>query len=187
MLNALLATLLVFASAGLLLYLIGLLFNAVRVAAGGGSISLDPGATWEQWRVHRCVARARRGDALREQGDLDGALREFQAAFVLHTLRTRALGSLVVNHHAGLLSRLIAVTEEAQGGTVRLLSLAKVDRLLNERSDIQRRAFASRHAGDRARVRELEAQLVQNRDELRAALRHLIGEIHTARRPVAMH
>lgn len=186
MLNALLATILVFAGVGLLLYLVGLLFNAARSAVGGAG-SLDLSTTWERWRINRCVARARRGDALRERGDLDGALHEFQAAFFLRPLRNRSLGSVVVNHHTGLLSRLIAITEDLQGGTVRLLSLAKVDRLLNERSELQRRSFASRHAGDRPRVRQVEGQLAQNGHELQAALRQLIVEIHSARRTVQLH
>ena len=186
MLNALLATVLVFAGVGLLLYLVGLLFNAARSAAGGAGAP-DLRTMWERWRINRCVARARRGDALRERGDLNGALREFQAAFFLRPLRNRSLGSLVVNHHAGLLSRLIAITEDLQGGTVRLLSLAKVDRLLNERSELQRRSFASRFAGEQLRVREAERQLGQNSGELQAALRQLIVEIQSSRQTAHLH
>lgn len=177
MLNALLATVLVFAGVGLLLYLVTLLFNAL-------SLPLD--GTWERWRITRCVARGRRGDARREAGDLDGALHEFQAAFFLHPVRNRAMASVVVNHHTGLLSRLIAITEDVQGGTVRLFSLAKVDRLLNERSELQRRYFNTRVTPDRQRRRQLDRELDNNRRELQAALRQLIVEIRASRQPARM-
>ncbi|MBI1814484.1 MAG: hypothetical protein HYR72_05870 [Deltaproteobacteria bacterium] len=196
MLSALLATVLVFAGVGVLLYLVAVLYNAVRasLATSARASSRAPTrlpvnggviANLERWRINRYVERARRGDVLRERGDLDGALREFQAAFFLSPIRSRSLASMVVNHHTGLLSRLLAVTEDVQGGTVRLFSLAKVDRLLNERSDLQRRYFVSRNAGDR-RHRELAQQLTQNRRELHAALRQLIVEIQSSRQPTRM-
>ncbi|MBI4519142.1 MAG: hypothetical protein HY699_25405 [Deltaproteobacteria bacterium] len=179
MLNALLATLLVLAGIGLLLYLVGLLFNAARPPLDG-LIS----RRWEHWLVARSLARARRGDSLRERGDLEGALREFQAAFFLHPVHDRTLAATVANHHTGLLSRLIAITEEVQGGTVRLFALGKVDRLLNERSELQRRYFADRA---RARRHQLERQLHENRRELQAALSQLVGEITAARHPTRLH
>jgi len=177
MLTALLSILVVFAGVGLLLYLVSLLFNAF-------SLPLD--GVWERWRIARCVARGRRGDALREAGDVDGALREFRAAFFLYPVRNRTAASVVVNHHTGLLSRLIALTEDVQGGTVRLFSLAKVDRLLNERSELQRRYFNARGAPNRQRRRQLDHDLDQNRRELQAALRQMIVEIRASRQPARL-
>jgi hypothetical protein len=178
MLNALLATILVFVSVGLLLYLVGLLFNAASLPLGG---------LWERQRFARCVARARRCDALIEQGSLEPALRQLRAAFYLHAVSSRSLASEVANHHTALLSRLIAITSEVQGGTVRLLSLAKTDRLLTERSDLQRRYFAARQGARRERVREMQGQLRSNSRELAAALQQLIAEVRAARQPARYH
>jgi hypothetical protein len=178
MLNALLATVLVFVSVGLMLYLIGILFNAVSLPLGG---------LLERQRFARYVARARRCDGLMQQGHTDQALQELRAAFYLHAVSSRALGSAVANHHTALLSRLIAITSDLQGGTVRLLSLAKTDRLLTERSELQRRYFALRQGAPRQRVRDLQAQLRSNSRELEAALQQLIAEVHAARQPARYH
>ncbi|HUI24563.1 MAG TPA: hypothetical protein VL403_00660 [Candidatus Kryptonia bacterium] len=210
MLTALLATALVFAAIGLLLYLIALLYIGFRAATserrgsassrrgatgglrvvGGGNRS-GPSGGWttgvERWRIERCIATGRRGDALREQGNLDAALHAYQAGFFLHPVRDRQLATTVANHHTGLLSRLISITEDMQGGTVRLFSLAKVDRLLNERSDLQRRYLANRQSSDRQRQREVDRQLAQNRSELQAALRQLIVEIQGSRPAERLH
>ncbi len=99
MLNALLAGLLVFLSGGLLLYLLRLLFNAA---------SFPVGAWFERYRFGRCVARARRCDALVRQGQTDLAWRYLREAFYLHPVSDRALAATVANHHTGLLSRLIS-------------------------------------------------------------------------------
>jgi len=209
MLTALLATLLVFVAVGLLLYLVALLyigvraatshgrsaspdraaFGGLRLAKGGNRDRLAGGWTRgiEQWRIDRCIAHSRRGDALRESGDLDGALRTYQAGFYLQPVRDRQLASAVANHHTGLLSRLIAVTEDVQGGTVRLFSLAKVDRALNERSELQRRFLSARQSGDRQRRREIDRLLARNRSELLAALRQLIVEIQGSRPAERLH
>jgi len=128
MLNALIATVLVFISVGLLLYLISLLFNAASLPLGG---------FFERQRFARYVARARRCDQLMQHGDTEQALRQLRAAFYLYAVSNRGLASSVANHHTALLSRLIAITSELQDGTVRLLSLAKTDRLLTERSELQ--------------------------------------------------
>ena len=177
MLNVLLTSALALAAVSLLFYLVGLLLRAARVPLDG---------FWERWRFTWCVTHARRGDALRERGDLDGALRAFEAAFFLSAVRNRGLASTVANHHTGLLSRLIAITEDVQGGTVRLLSLAKVDRLLSERSELQRRYLGNAGVAHWRRRREVGCQLGQNRHELRAALRQLIAEIHASRQPARM-
>jgi hypothetical protein len=162
----------------LLLYLVGLLFNAATLPLGG---------LWERQRFARYAARARRCDALLEQGSLEPALRQLRAAFYLHAVGSKSLASEVANHHTALLSRLIAITSDVQGGTVRLLSLAKTDRLLTERSELQRRYFAARQGARRDRVREIQGQLRGNGRELTAALEQLIGEVRAARQPPRYH
>jgi len=178
MLNAFLATVLVFFSVGVMLYLIGILFNAVSLPLGG---------LLERRRFARHVARARRCDGLLQEGRTDQALQQLRGAFYLHPVSNRALASSVANHHTGLLSRLIAITADVQGGTVRLLSLAKTDRLLTERSELQRRYFAVRQSSTRQRVRELQEQLRANSRDLEAALQQLIAEVHAARQPPRYH
>lgn len=178
MFNALFATLLVFVSVGLMLYLIGLLFNAASLPLGG---------LLERQRFARHVARARRCDGLLQQGRTDQALQELLAAFYLHAVNSKALASAVANHHTALLSRLIAITSDVQGGTVRLLSLAKTDRLLTERSELQRRYFAARQGAARQRLAQLTEQLRTNSRDLEAALHQLIAEVHAVRQPARYH
>jgi hypothetical protein len=178
MLNALLATLLVLASVGIVLYLAGLLFNAASLPLGG---------LIERQRFARYVARARRCDALMQRGQTEQALRQLRAAFYLYAVTNRALAGAVTNHHTALLSRLIAITSDLQGGTVRLLSLAKTDRLLTERSELQRRYFAAKQGARRERVREIQAQLQTNSRELESAVQQLISEVRAARQPARYH
>ncbi len=178
MLSALLATVLVFASVALLLYLVGLLFNAASLPLGG---------LLERQRFARYVARARRSDLLLQRGEVEQALQQLRAAFYLYAVSNRALATSVANHHTGLLSRLISITADVQGGTVRLLSLAKTDRLLTARSELQRRYFAARQGGRRERLREIHAQLITNGRDLEAALQQLIAEVRAARRPSQYH
>ena len=178
MLNALLATLLVVVSLGLLLYLLSLVFNAASLPLGG---------LLERQRFARCAARARRCDALLQQGNIDAALRQLRGAFYLHPVSTRALSSTVANHHTALLSRVLSVTNDLQGGTVRLLSLAKTDRLLAERSELQRRYFAAKQSRRSERVREIQRQLRVNSRELDAALEQLLAEVRAAHQPARFH
>jgi hypothetical protein len=178
MLNALLAALLVSASVGLLLYLVGLLFNAASLPLGG----------WlEHRRFGRYIARARRCDAFMKQGRTDQALRQLRAAFYLHEVSSRSLAMSVANHHTGLLSRLISMTSDLQDGSVRLLSLAKTDRLLTERSELQRRYFAARQSPRKNRVHELRSQLHSNSRDLAATLEQLIAEARAVRQPPRYH
>jgi len=178
MLNASLAALLVLVAIGLLLYLAGLLFNAASVPMGG----------WlERRRFERHVARAHQFDAAIRKGQADTALRTLRSAFYLHTVSSSGLAMSVANHHTGLLSRLIAITADVQHGTVRLLSLAKVDRLLTERSALQRRYLAARQSRHPRRARELQGQLRANSRDLAAALEQLIAEAAAARQPARYH
>jgi len=178
MLQALLATVLVFISVGILLYLIALLFNAA---------SLPLGSWLERQRFARHVTRARAADMLLERGEIEAALQTLGTAFYLHTVSGRGLASDVANHHTGLLSRLLSISAEVQGGTVRLLSLAKTDRLLSERSELQRRYFAARQSGRADRVREAEQQLRTNAQDVAAALQQLVAEVHAVRQPARYH
>jgi hypothetical protein len=178
MLNAILATVLVFFSVGVLLYLAGLLFEAASLPLGG----------WLERRLfERYLARARRSDALMQQGQVERALQQLRAAFYLRAVSSGSLASAVANHHTGLLSRLLSITSDVQGGTVRLLSLAKTDRLLTERSRLQRRYFAGRQNPRNARVREIQAQLRINSRELAAALEQLVAEVRAAHQPPRAH
>jgi hypothetical protein len=133
------------------------------------------------------VARARRCDDLLKRGATDEALRQIQAAFYLHAVHNRALASSVTNHHTALLSRLIALTSDVQGGTVRLLSLAKTDRLLTERSELQRRYFSARQSTRPERLRDLQTQLDANAHELTVTLQQLVAEVAATRQPPRYH
>ena len=178
MLEALFATVVVAASFVLLFYLGGMLFSAASVPLGN---------LLERQRFARHVERARRSDELLQQGDVEEALADIRAAFYLYAVYNRNLASAVANHHTGLLARLIAITSDLQGGGVRLLSLAKTDRLLSERSDLQLRYFAARQGAPRDRVREILHRLGQNSRELDAALQQLVNEVGNARRPALFH
>ncbi len=178
MLNASLAALLVLAAIALLLYLAGVLFNAARLPVGGW---------FERHRFHRCVARASRYDALMQQGRPAQALRALRGAFYLHPVSSHALAMSVANHHTSLLSRLIAMTSDLQDGPVRLLSLAKTDRLLTERSQLQRRYLAVRQSHRPDRMRDIHRQLHANSRDLAAAVEHLIAEAGAARPPARYH
>lgn len=178
MLNALLAALLVFLSVGLLLYLLRLLFNAASFPVG----------TWlERYRFGRCVARARRCDALVRQGQTDLAWRYLRDAFCLHPVSDRALAMSVANHHTGLLSRLISMTSDLHNGSVRLLSLAKTDRLLTERSELQRRFLAARQSPRQHALVELRAQLRANSRDLASTLEQLVAEARAVRQTPQYH
>jgi hypothetical protein len=177
MLNALLSSALVLVSLGLLLYLLRLLFNAL-------SLPLD--GFIERRRFASVVKRAHRCDRQLRSGDLDAALRGLRSAFYLHIIRNRALASSVANHHTALLSRLIAITSDLHEGPVRLFSLAKADRLLNERSELQRRLFAARQSRSGER-RGIEAKLHENRRELQATLSSLVDEVRSTHERPRVH
>jgi hypothetical protein len=178
MLNALLASALVLVSVALLLYLVALLYHAASLPLEGW---------FERQRFARYVARAHRCDTLLQQGAIEPALQQLRAAFYLYAVSNRALASAVANHHTGLLSRLISITSDLQGGSVRLLSLAKTDRLLTERSELQRRYFAIRQNANRTRLREFYEQLQANSRELAHALEQLVAEVRTARQAPRYH
>ena len=171
MLNGLIAVVLVAVSLGMLVYLTALLWNAAWFPVG---------ALFERRRFERYAVHAHGGDRYLRDGALSLALSEFNLAFYPYPGRTRAMAQAVLKHHTGLLSRLIAAADHVQGERVRLMSLAKVDRLFHERDALQRRYLALRQSGSRQRLRDLEREFRANTRELRAALGALAAEIEAA-------
>ena len=133
----------------------------------------------ERARFQRCLARAARGDAHLQSRQVESALRELEGAFCLMTVRADArLAEQIARHHVGLLSRLLAVVDDLPRQRVRLLALAKVERLLTRRTEMQRAylQLASRPPRD-ARRRQLGQELGRNAVETRGAVRELIGDL----------
>jgi hypothetical protein len=122
-----------------------------------------------------------------QQNKVDEALSFLLDSFYLAIVRDRALSGAVANHHTGLLSRLIALTSDAEGGSVRLLSLAKADRLLAERAALQKRYFAVAQGGSAERRRDVRRKLEENGRDLKTALAQLVEEVRAARRPEMFH
>ena len=168
MFTVLISVVLVVVSLGLLVYLAALLWHAAWFPLGG---------LLARRRFERYVARAHRGDRYLQDGDLTSALSEFEVAFYPYPASTRAMAQAVRKHHTGLLSRLIAAADQMQGERVRLMSLAKVDRLFHERDALQGRYLTLRQGGSRQRLRDIEQELRVNARELRAALGTLAAEI----------
>ncbi len=157
---------------------IAVLAVVLRLMLGGFCRGLI--ARLERLGFRRREQRRQRGDAYLAAGDVGRALREFRTAFFLSSIRCdRALVEAVHNHHASLLSRFIAITEERQGGSVRLMSLAKAEHLVAERTHLLRRHFVlrARRAGD-GQLRAVRRKLRVNRRELRTCLSQLVAEAH---------
>lgn len=166
------ATLLVAGSAALLAYLCGLLLHAL----------LGPlGPLFERSRLKRYEARAREGDRLMRDGHLERALDAYLQAVCPLVPDSLTMADGVIRHHTGLLSRLIAAADEAQGGTVRLLALGNVDRLLQRRSALLRQFVAARQGAPVDRRRQVERDLRENASDLQKALGTLASEIVAAR------
>lgn len=136
-------------------------------------------AALERARFQRRLARAARGDAHLQAHQVEAALRELENAFCLMTVRADPrLAEQIARHHVGLLSRLLAVVDDLPRQRVRLLALAKVERLLSRRSEMQRAylQLANRPPRD-ARRRQLGSELRRNAGETRVAVRELIGDL----------
>lgn len=133
----------------------------------------------ERQGLRRCHQRLARADAALARGDRDGALRELEHAFWLGTVRSdpRLLED-VGRLHAGILSRILAVTDEPRQGRIRLLAFAKVDRLLDHRVELQRARLQlrSRSVRDGRRI-QLEHELRRNARAIRQAVRELIADV----------
>ena len=178
MLNTLIAFALAIVSLAVCLYVGALLWNAVAVP-------LRP--RFERRRLARFVARAQRGDRYLRDGAFRRALTEFSAAFYPYPTTTATLTQAVINHHIGLMSRLIATAEHRDTERLRLMSLAKTDKLFQERNVLQRRYLTVRQSGSRQRRTEIERELHANAKQLRAALASLPAEIVATHVPARYH
>ncbi len=182
--KALLALLMGGVALGLLGYLLTLLFKA----ASFSELVQSLGSMLERAAFRRSVARCQEGDRLFGRGDLAGAVDAFSEAFFLKPLRVDAqLLSDVADHHAGLLSRLLAVADEMGKGRARLPSLAAVDRLLAERLELELERFRARKRGLEQQAREIERKLQENEQRVRESLNRLITEIRTSEEKVLYH
>jgi hypothetical protein len=178
MVQQLLAIVLLVVSLALVYYVGSLLWQAARVPLG---------KLIERRRAEHYIDRARRGDRHLENGSLRAALREYEAAFCPYPARDGDVARVLSNHHIGLLSRFIAAADHLQGERLRLMSLAKADRLFQERNALQRRYLTLVDSGSRRRLQEVERELRANAKELRNALTNLTQEITTVEDAVRYH
>lgn len=160
---------------------------AAVFALVAGALSGPLGSFLERRRFAAHVARAAAADKLLREGRIEEALPLVLASFYLFPVRDRALSSAVANHHTGLLSRLIALASDSQGHSVRLLSLAKTDRLLAERAALQKRYFSLVPDGTSQARHEVRRRIAANRRELVATLAQLVEEVRGARRAETCH
>lgn len=133
----------------------------------------------ERVRFARRLARAARADSLLKGRRLEAALREIEQAFCTFTVRADSrLLDQIASHHTGLLSRVLTVIDDLPQGRVRLLSLAKVDRILDRRGQLAQALLQlrSRSWRDGRRI-QLERQLRRNAHDLRAAVRELVADV----------
>ena len=164
---------------GVLVYLGQLLVSAFSQSFGG---------VFERAAFQRCGVRCARGDELLEKGDHNGAMQAFADAFFLRPVRSDAdLLSDIANYHTGLLSRLLTIADELGKGRVRLLSLARTDRLLAERLEIQLDYFRTSKRDDRERLRDIDRRLRENQTQVRVAITRLIEEIRSSEEKVMYH
>jgi len=133
----------------------------------------------ERARFARRLARAARADSLLKARRMDAALRELEQAFCLFTVRADSrLLEQIGAHHTGLLSRFLTMIEDLPQGRVRLLSLAKVDRILDRRSDLEGALLQLRNRSWRdGRRIQLEREVRRNARDLRAAVRELVADV----------
>ena len=140
----------------------------------------------ERARLAQRLARAARADAHLRAGDVRPALRELEQAFCLFTVRVDAgVADQITAHHTGLLSRCLSVADALPSERVRLLALAKVDRLLDRRREMQRALLQLRGRSTRdGRRLQLERELGRNAGAVRVAVRELLAdlELHRTRR-----
>ena len=133
----------------------------------------------ERARFQRRANHVARADAQLRTRQVEAALRELEAAFCLFTVRIDArLVEQIGRHHTGLLSRLLSVADDIPHHRVRLLSLAKVDRLLERRAEMQRAYLQLRARPVRdTRRQQLGRELRRNARDTRAAVRELIADL----------
>ncbi len=178
---------------GMSTVIVALVLLPIALALVAGLIVLLAGplvapaiAAVERARFQRCLARSARGDAHVQNGQTEAALREFEAAFCLMIVRADGrLAEQIGRHHVGLLSRLLSLADDLPQGRVRLLALAKVDRLLDRRGEMQRAYLQLRRRPLRdGRRLQLERELRRNARDTRGAVRELIADLQviTARK-----
>ena len=148
------------------------------------ALLLNPLATpalraYERARFARRLARAARADSSLKARRLDAALHELELAFCYFTVRADPrLVEQIGAHHTGLLSRFLTLIEDLPQGRVRLLSLAKVDRILDRRGDLEDALLQLRNRSWRdGRRIQLERELLRNARDLRAAVRELVADV----------
>lgn len=133
----------------------------------------------ERQSLRRALQRVGRADTALARGDREGALRELEHAFWLGTVRSdpRLLDD-IARLHTGILSRILAVADEPRHGRIRLLALAKVDRLLDHRIELQRARLQlrGRSVRDGRRI-QLEQELRRNARAIRHAVRELVADV----------
>lgn len=167
-----LSVFLVAASVALLAYLCALFVRALW---------LPLGPRLERGRLKRYEAHAQHGDRLMRDGQIDRALDEYRKAVCPLVPDSLAMADAVIRHHTGVLSRLIAAADEAPGGTVRLLALGNVDRLLQRRATLLRQFVAARQGASPERRAQVERDLRENTAELKKAFGALASEIVAGR------
>jgi hypothetical protein len=156
--------------AALVLAILGLLLQPLAVPAL---------SALERARFARRLARTARADSLLKGRRLDAALRELEQSFCLFTIRAEPrLVEQIAAHHTGLLSRFLTVVDDLPHGRVRLLSLAKVDRVLERRGELEHALLQLRTRSWRdGRRIQLERELRRNAHALRAAVRELVADV----------
>ena len=181
--------------ASLMAMVLGVVFCVVAAAVGvyllrllASAFSQSFGGVFERAAFQRCSTRCARGDELFEKGDHAGAMQAFAEAFFLRPVRRDTdLLSDIANYNTGLLSRLLTIADELGKGRIRLLSLARTDRLLAERLGIQLDYFRATKRGDHERLRDIERRLRENQTQVRTAITQLIEEIRSSEEKVMYH
>jgi hypothetical protein len=154
----------------LVLLILGLLLSPLAVPAL---------RALERARFARHLARAARADSHLKSRRLDAGLHDLELAFCLFTVRADPrLLEQIGAHHTGLLSRFLTVIEDLPQSRVRLLSLAKVDRILDRRGDLENALLQLRNRSWRdGRRIQLERELRRNARDLRAAVHELVADV----------
>jgi hypothetical protein len=156
--------------AGLLLALVALLLHPLVMPS---LVAL------ERARFARRLARAARANGALKAHRVDLALRDLEQAFCLFTVRADPrLADQIAAHHTGVLSRFLTLIEDLPQGRVRLLSLAKVDRILERRTALENALVQLRNRSWRdGRRIQLERELRRNAHDLRAGVRELVADV----------
>lgn len=164
MLEAVLAMGLLAIGAGLALYFVALL---------GLAASAPLAAFVARRRLSLCLRQARGADQFLAAGDLRRAAVALRRAFHLGPAPSPGDATVIHNLHSGLLCRISTLTSSASGEAVRSLAVAKVDRLLTERTNLHKRRARTR-ATQRGAI---EVALHRNRMDIERALDLLFREI----------